>query len=148
MVGSAMHKTMSSNKAMSNETVSSHKTMSSDKAMSNETMSSYETVSSHKTMTSDKTMSNKAMSSYETMSSVNHRGSVYQRSSMDSMVDHRGSMDQGSSMDSMVSNRMGHSMSLRVGRHSIVRDLGDISVVVVGVVVDSLNTTVGKVDLV
>merc|ERR1719347_116075 len=43
---------------------------------------------------------------------------------------------------------MSHSMSFWVGSLSRVRHLGYITIVVVGVVVNSLNTTVRKVDLI
>merc|ERR1719347_1810677 len=43
---------------------------------------------------------------------------------------------------------MSHSMSFWVGSLSRVRYLGNITIVVVGVVVNSLNTTVRKVDLI
>ena len=59
------------------------------------------------------------------------------------------SMDNGSSMSN--SNRVGNSMDDRGGMshsNSGVGDLGDVTVIVVGVVVDGLDTAVRKVHLV
>merc|ERR1719458_1095523 len=73
-------------------------------------------------------MSNKAVSS-ETVSSVDKRSSM-------------GNSVVGNGMgNGVVSNRDG----LRVGSSSGVGDLGDVTINVVGVVVDGLDTSVGKV---
>merc|ERR1719442_313390 len=75
------------------------------------------------------TVSNEAMSS-KSVSSVD------KGSSMGDSVNERGGVGNG-----VVSNRD----SLRVGSSSGVGDLGDVTINVVGVVVDGLDTAVGKV---
>ena len=116
---------MSSNKTMSRKAVS-NQAMSSNKAMSGDAVSN-QTVSSNKTMSSktvsNKTMPSKAMSN-QTVSSVN------QRSSMG---------------NSVVGDGVGNSVGLGVGSSSRVGNLSDVAIVVVGVVVDSLDTAVGEV---
>jgi len=112
----------------------SDKTVSSE-AMSNEAMSS-ESVS-NKTVSSE-TVSNEAVSS-KTVSSVDKGSSMG-----DSVVGNgvgNGVNERGGVGNGVVSNRD----SLRVGSSSGVGDLGDVTINVVGVVVDGLDTAVGKV---
>ena len=83
--------------------------------------------SSNKPMSSNKSAvsSNESMSSNDAVSSMDNRSSMSDSNRMGDSMDHRGSMGNGSS---------------RVG------DLSDVAVIVVGVVVDSLDTAVRKVD--
>merc|ERR1719430_909542 len=111
-----------SSKAMSDKTVSS-------KAVSNETVSS-------------KSVSDKAVSSMDNGSSVgnsNGMGHSVVGNGVGNSVDKRSGVG-----NSVVGNRD----SLRVSSSSGVRDLGDVTINVVGVVVDGLDTAVGKVHLV
>merc|ERR1739840_66912 len=97
----------------------------SDKAVPSKTVSN-ETVSSN-------SVSNKAVSSVDKGSSVGNSNRV------GNSVDERGGVGNG-----VVGNRD----SLRVGSSSGVGDLGDVTINVVGVVVDGLDTAVRKVHLV
>ena len=83
--------------------------------------------SSNKPMSSNKSTvsSNESMSSNNAVSSMDNRSSMSDSNRVGDSMDHRGSMGNGSS---------------RVG------DLSDVAVIVVGVVVDSLDTAVRKVD--
>ena len=83
--------------------------------------------SSNKPMSSNKSTvsSNESMSSNNAVSSMDNRSSMSDSNRVGDSMDHRGSMGNGSS---------------RVG------DFGDVAVIVVGVVVDSLDTAVRKVD--
>merc|ERR550517_111741 len=141
---------------MSNKTVSDNamscKTMS-NKTMSNKTLSSQ--TMSNKTVSSQ-TMSNKTVSC-KTMSSKTVSDKTVSNKSVSS-VDHRSSMGNSngvghSVMSNWVSNGMdkrgsvvSNGDSLRVGSSARVGDLSDVTINVVGVVVDSLDTAVRKVD--
>ena len=83
--------------------------------------------SSNKPMSSNKSAvsSNESMSSNDAVSSMDNRSSMSDSNRVGDSMDHRGSMGNGNS---------------RVG------DFGDVAVIVVGVVVDSLDTAVRKVD--
>ena len=112
---------------MSHNTVS-NKTVSS-KAVSNKAVSS-------------KSVSDKAVSSVDNGSSVGNSNGVGHSvvgNGVGNSVDKRGSVGNG-----VVGNRD----SLRVGSSSGVGDLGNVSINVVGVVVDGLDTAVRKVHLV
>merc|ERR1711894_306319 len=111
----------------------SDKTMSS-KSVSDKTMSSKSV--------SDKTVSSKTVSSVDNGSSVGNSdgvGNSVVGNGVGNSVDKRGGMGNG-----VVGNRD----SLRVGSSSGVGDLGDVTINVVGVVVDGLDTAVRKVHLV
>ena len=104
------------------------------KTVSNETVSN-KTVSSN-------SVSNKAVSSVDKGSSVgnsNRVGNCVVCNGVGNSVDERGGVGNG-----MVGNRD----SLGVGSSSGVGDLGDVTINVVGVVVDGLDTAVRKVHLV
>ena len=83
--------------------------------------------SSNKPMSSNKSTvsSNESMSSNDAVSSMDNRSSMSDSNRVGDSMDHRGSMGNGSP---------------RVG------DISDVAVIVVGVVVDSLDTAVRKVD--
>merc|ERR1719432_494692 len=82
---------------------------------------------------SNETVSSKSVSSVDKGSSM---GDSVVGNGVGNGVNERGGVGNG-----MVSNRD----SLRVGSSSGVGDLGDVTVIVVGVVVDGLDTAVGKV---
>merc|ERR1719186_1650656 len=91
---------------------------------------------------SSKTVSNKAVSSVDKGSSVgnsNRVGNSMVGNGVGNSVDERGGVGNG-----VVGNRD----SLRVGSSSGVGALGDVTINVVGVVVDGLDTAVRKVHLV
>ena len=83
--------------------------------------------SSNKPMSSNKSTvsSDESMSSNDAVSSMDNRSSMSDSNRVGDSMDHRGSMGNGSS---------------RVG------DLSDVAIIVVGMVVDSLDTAVRKVD--
>ena len=81
-----------------------------------------------------------------------HRGGVghsnrvgNNRGSVDSMGNHRGGMDSVGNDGGSV-HSVGNRDSIRVLGLTSIRHLGDIAINVVGVVGDSLDTAVGKVD--
>merc|ERR1712055_1002620 len=109
-----------------------------DKAMTSKSMTDKATTSksmTDKAMTS-KSMTNKAMTSKSmtdnSRSMSNQRGSMNYRACC---VNKRGSMDEGSSTDKR---------GLWVGCLTVISNLSDVAIVVIGVVVDVLNPSIRK----
>merc|ERR1719483_1148951 len=94
-------------------------------------------------MSKNSTMSKtNSMSKNSTMSNTNSM-------SKDSTVSKTKSMSKGNTMSK---NRMGNSMSnwmsnsVTIGRDTVISHIGNISIVVIGMVVDSLDAAIRKVD--
>merc|ERR1719186_1412636 len=107
---------------------------------------------------SSNSVSNKAVSSVDKGSSVgnsNRVGNSMVGNGVGNSVDERGGVGNGNRVGNSVGERggvgngvVGNRDSLGVGSSSGVGDLSDVTINVVGVVVDGLDTAVGKVHLV
>merc|ERR1712106_798704 len=102
--------------------MSKNSTMSNANSMSNaNTMSKNSTMSNTNTMSKNSTMSKtKSMSKGNTMSNKSRM------------------------CNSMMSNWMSNSVA--IGRNTVISHISNISIIVIGMVVDSLDAAIGKID--
>merc|ERR1712106_490960 len=116
--------------------MSKNSTMSNANSMSNaNTMSKNSTMSNTNTMSKNSTMSKtKSMSKGNTMSNNSRM-----RNSMYNWTRNKSRM-----CNSMMSNWMSNSVA--IGRNTVVSHISNISIIVIGMVVDSLDTAIGKID--